>query len=171
MDIISKELQSQVREQHGALLSQASHAGKLTAALDAVSGHMERLKAGSDRLKNQVNGPYAMLENQTRVLERLHDASHLLRQVGRFLQLHRQLQACKEAVNQAKIFFELEPLVEDEMVAQIEFIREERSIVIAARHRLNNIANEDLLNGLKSENQAQVLNSLQVIKFSIPRRC
>lgn len=151
-----------MREQHGALLSQASHAGKLNDALDAVRGHMECLKASAERLKNQVNVPYAMLENQTRVLERLHDTSHLLRQSGRFLQLYRQLNTCKDPVAQARTMFELEPLAEDEALSQIELIQDERAIVLSTRQKLNNVAHKDLMSGLRSENESQVVNSLQV---------
>ena len=51
LNIISIELQSQVRNQHGALLSQATHSGKLDAAVDSIRGHMQRLLAGIDRYK------------------------------------------------------------------------------------------------------------------------
>lgn len=151
-----------MREQHGALLSQASHAGKLNAALDAVRGHMECLKAGAERLKSQVNVPYAMLENQTQVLERLHDTSHLLRQSGRFLQLYRQLNTSKDPVAQARTMYELEPLAEDESLSRIELIQDERAVVLSMRQKLNNVAHKDLMSGLRSENESQVVNSLQV---------
>lgn len=162
LEIISNELQSQVREQHGALLSQASHAGKLSSALECVCHHMERLQAGADRLKNQVNIPYDLVKNQTHVLERLHDASHLLRKAGSFLQLHRKLQSTKDARIQALLLHELDPLTEDPHLNRIEFIRDEKSSVIATKQRINNLASNDLINGLKTENEVQVINSLQV---------
>lgn len=124
---------------------------------------MDCLKTSAERLKNQVNIPYLMLENQTRVLERLHDTSHLLRQSGRFLQLYRQLQfSNKDSVAQARIMYELEPLAEDECLSRIEFIQDERSKVLAMRQKLNNVAHKDLTNGLQNENETQVINSLQV---------
>lgn len=166
VELLANELQSQVRQQHGALLSQASHASKLTTALDAVNSHMAQLEAGAERLKIQINSPYALLENQTRVLARLHDASHLLRQAGRFLQLHRKLQAAtKEPTLQATILFELEPLLDDQQLNQIEFVREEKAIALTSKQRLNNLANRDLLSGLKNAKETdtqKVINSLQV---------
>lgn len=161
LETISGELQSQVREQHGALLSQASHAGKLGTALDTVCGHMERLQAGANRLKHQVNVPFELVKNQTHVLQRLHDASHLLRKAGRFLQIYRKLQSTKEATIQASLLNELEPLTENASLSRIEFIREEKANVIAARQRMNNLAHRDLLNGLQTANSAQVTNNLQ----------
>lgn len=166
LEIISNELQSQVREQHGALLSQASHAGKLSAALECVCLHMERLQAGADRLKNQVNIPYDLVKNQTHVLQRLHDASHLLRKAGSFLQLHRKLQSTKDSRIQACLLNELEALTEDAQLNRIDFIRDEKASVIATRQRINNLASNDLINGLKTENELQVVNSLQVSLFS-----
>lgn len=166
VELLATELQTQVRQQHGALLTQASHAGKLTAALDAVNGHMSRLEAGADRLKAQINVPYAQLENQTRVLARLHEASHLLRQAGRFLLLFRKLQTVsKDPAAQASILYELEPLLDDELVAQVDFIRDEKSIVLTLRQRLNNLANRDLSNSLKNVRETdrmKVVNSLQI---------
>lgn len=163
LEKISLELQSQVRQQHGALLSQASHAGKLSVALDAVCGHMERLQSGADRLKNQMQGPFEKVQHQTHVLERLHSASHLLRQSGRFLQLSRKLQATNDAKVQATLLNELEPLANDPILAKIVFIRDERSAVLLARQRMNTVANNDLLTGLKAGSETQVTNSLQVI--------
>lgn len=166
VELLSNELQTQVRQQHGALLSQASHAGKLTAALEVVNGHMIRLEAGAERLKAQINTPYALLESQTRVLARLHEASHLLRQAGQFLHLFRKLQAsAKGPIVQATILYELEPLLEDEQLARVEFVREEINKAKTARQRLNNLANRDLASGLKGgkfENKDKVINALQI---------
>lgn len=163
---LSNELQSQVRQQHGTLLSQASHASKLSLAVDALKSHMSQLEAGAERLKAQVNGPYAMLENQTRVLARLHEASHLLRQTGRFLQLFRKLQsASKNLPAQAAILFEMEPLLEDKQLSSVDYIAEERSAAVTAKQKLTNLANRDLANGLKAVSEAsekKVINSLQV---------
>lgn len=162
LDKISLELQSQVRQQHGALLSQASHAGKLSSALDAVCGHMERLQAGADRLKNHMHGPFEQVQHQTHVLERLHAASHLLRQTGRFLQLTRKLNSTSDAKIQSTLLNELEPLANDTSLAKVTFIREERVAVLQARQRMNTMANNELLTGLKAESETQVTNSLQV---------
>lgn len=162
LDILSTELQSQVRQEHGALLSQASHAGRLDNALEIVTRHMERLQNGADRLRNKVAAPFTLLENQTCVLSRLHDASHLLRQSGRFLQLFKELDQTKDPCRQALILFELEPLTEDQELGRVEIIREEKSIVIATHKRLNNLAQRDLANGLKNGNTNLITQSLQI---------
>lgn len=166
VELLSTELQTQVRQQHGALLSQASHAGKLTAALEVVNGHMIRLEAGAERLKTQINTPYGLLESQTRVLARLHEASHLLRQAGRFLQLYRKLQsAVKDPATQASILYELEPLLEDQQLCRVEAVREEIHKATTARQRLIHLAKRDLINALKTakaQDKSRVAQSLQI---------
>lgn len=171
VETLSTELQTQVRQQHGALLSQASHAGKLTAALEVVNGHMTRLDAGAERLKTQINAPFAMLESQTRVLSRLHDASHLLRQAGRFLHLYRRLQSkSKDSAAKAAILYEMEPLLEDEQLKQVEFVQTELAEANVIRQKLNNLAQRDLTAALKSgkqDDKPKAVRSLQVI-FEYP---
>lgn len=93
---------------------------------------------------------------------RLHDTSHNLRQIGRFLQLHRKLQSTKSSSMQASLLFELEPLVDNSELNRIDFIRNEMAQVMTARQRLNNFANSELINGLKNGNEIQVIESLQV---------
>lgn len=166
LDRVTGELQSQVRQQHGALLSQASHAGKLSVALDAVCGHMERLQAGADRLRAHIHQPFDACQQQTRVLARLHDASHLLRQAGRFLQLARQLQtaqAQRDAAAQARLLHELEPLTSDAALAAVELIRDERAQVLLARQRMNTKTGADLVQALRAGNEPLVVRSLQIV--------
>lgn len=93
---------------------------------------------------------------------RLHETSHNLRHIGRFLQLHRKLQSSKSSSIQASLLFELEPLIDNSDLNRIDFIRNEMSQVMTARQRLNNLANSELINGLKNGNETQVMESLQV---------
>lgn len=166
LDRVTAELQSQVRRQHGALLSQASHAGQLSVRLDAVCGHMERLQAGADRLRAHIHQPFATCQQQTGVLARLHDASHLLRQAGRFLQLARQLQAAqaqRDAAAQARLLHELEPLAADPLLAAVELIRDERAAVLLARQRMNAKTGADLVQALRAGNEPLAVRSLQIV--------
>lgn len=58
--------------------------------------------------------------------------------------------------------FLIEALTEEPQLSKIEFIQEEYSFVISSRQRLNNLAQLDLINGLKDRKEIQVSNSLQV---------
>lgn len=169
VEFLAKQLQTQVREQHNALLLEARNASKLSTAVDLVNYHMCQLEVGAERLKNKINTPYGLLSNQTRVLERLHDISHILRQSNRFLQLFQKLTAdSKDITAQASILFELELLIDIEQLNQIDFIREERIFTINLKQRITSSAHHDLLNALKKTiDEEKAVKSLQVRSFEL----
>lgn len=55
----------------------------------------------------QINGPYDVLETHTKVLSRLHLASHILRQVNRIQQLNRRLSNTNDPIQKAVLLQEL----------------------------------------------------------------
>lgn len=176
VELLSKQLQTQVREQHKSLLLEAQNASKLSSAIDLISHHMNQLESGADRLKNKINTPFTQLSNQTRALARLHDVSHILRQSNRFLQLFQKLSSEKDITAQAIVLFEIELLIDNEQLNQIDFIREEKLVAANIKQRLTSSAHHDLLNALKSLiDEEKAVKSLQVccemILFSmkIPR--
>lgn len=163
VELLSKQLQTQVREQHKSLLLEAQNASKLSSAIDLISHHMNQLESGADRLKNKINTPYTQLSNQTRALARLHDVSHILRQSNRFLQLFQKLSSEKDITAQAIVLFEIELLIDNEQLNQIDFIREEKLVAANIKQRLTSSAHHDLLNALKSLiDEEKAVKSLQV---------
>lgn len=151
-----------MRVQHGALLSQASHAGKLENAINIVSDHVLSIQKAGERIRNQVTVPYTTLQTQIKVLERLHDVSHILRQAGRFLQLYRKLQITKDHISQASIIYELEPIIADKELDRIDLIKDEISAALSMKQKLVSVATIDLSNGLKARNETKIINGLQV---------
>lgn len=162
LEALSTELQSQVREQHGALLSQASHAGKLEGTLEVVHGHMISLVGAANRLKNHVNKPYEVLESKTKVLGRLHETTHILRQAGIFLQLYKKLLETKEFEKQAVIFHEIDSLIQDDTLNSIQFLKDEIAHVQSNRRKLITLADKELNTALKNLNVDTVQRSLQI---------
>lgn len=163
VDLLAKQLQTQVREQHKSLLLEAQNASKLSAAIDLVNHHMNQLEVGAERLKSKINTPYGLLSNQTRALARLHDVSHILRQSNRFLQLFQKLSTTKDIADQGVLLFEIELLIDNEQLNQIDFIRDERIVAANMKQRLTSSAHHDLLNALKSLiDEEKAVKSLQV---------
>lgn len=162
LELISTELQSQVKEQHGSLLKQAANQSSLHQYLDTVSEQVQKLQNSANQLKEKVTVPYQLLENQTRVLRNLHEASHLLRQVSRFIQLHKNLQATTDLAVQAKILYELEPLLEDENLKKVTYLTEEKSNILTTKQKLLNIINRDLATGFQKGQLDLVIRSLQI---------
>jgi len=157
-----EELHQQVRDKHGALLQQATHAGRFDAALNALAEDVQRVRETGHRLKTQVDTQYQQVENQTQVLGRLHDVSHLLRSAGTLLTLTAKLKGTKDVLRQAELHFELGQLIEDKELKDLEFIQQERAYVISSGQKIRNLTQMQLVTGLQERNQNQVVNALKV---------
>lgn len=107
IEILSRELQKQILENHDDLLRQASHATRLENVLETMNMHVQNLFANAERLKAQIHGPYKILENHTKILGRLHLASHILRRVNRIQQLNKRLANTNDPVQKATLLQEL----------------------------------------------------------------
>ncbi|KAL7738993.1 hypothetical protein ACLKA6_001383 [Drosophila palustris] len=158
----TEELHQQVRDKHGALLQQATHAGRFDAALNTLTEDVQRVRATGHRLKSQVDTQYQLVENQTQVLGRLHEVSHLLRSAGTLLTLTAKLKNTKDVLRQAELHFELGQLIEDKELKDIEFIQEERAFVISSGQKIRNLTQMQLVTGLQERNQTQVVNALKI---------
>ncbi|XP_016945983.3 conserved oligomeric Golgi complex subunit 5 [Drosophila suzukii] len=157
-----EELHQQVRDKHGALLQQATHAGRFDAALNALAEDVQRVRETGHRLKTQVDTQYQQVENQTQVLGRLHDVSHLLRSAGTLLTLTAKLKGTKDVLRQAELHFELGQLIEDKELKDLEFIQQERAYVISSGQKIRNLTQMQLVTGLQERNQNQVVNALKI---------
>lgn len=133
-------------------------------ALESLESDLHQLQSSVNQLKNQVYVPYNQLENQIKIVERLHNATQLLRKINRFLQLHRQLKETKELNRQATIIFELDFLVQDKDLMKIEMLIDERASAINSKQRLLHIANRDLMNGIQENNEEAITRSLEIYR-------
>lgn len=130
--------------------------------MDTLSSNMERLQFKVENLKKQIYGPYDLLESQIKILERLHNTTHLLRKAEDFLLLHKNLKSATELEKQATILYEMESLIEDKELGKLKIIQEEKSSAISIKERLLFIADRDLTNGLQKNNDESIVKSLQI---------
>lgn len=133
-------------------------------ALESLDGDLQQLHANVNHLKKQVYVPFNQLENQIKMLERLHNTTQLLRKINRFLQLHRKLKETKELNKQANIIFELDSLVQDKDLMKIEMLIDERASAVNSKQRLLHIANRDLSNGIQENNEEAITRSLEIYR-------
>ena len=133
-------------------------------ALDALDGDLAQLQMSVNQLKKQVYVPYHHLEDQIKVLERLHNSTQLLRKINRFLQLHRLLKETKDMNKQATIVYELEPLQQDKDLMKVEMLIDERASARLIHERLIHIANRDLNNGIQDNNEEAITKSLEIYR-------
>lgn len=159
---INDELQQQVRDKHGALLQQATHAGRFDVALNSLAEDVQQIRSSGYRLKHQVDSQFQLIENRTKVLARLHELSHLLRSSKTLLTLTTKLKVTKDILKQAELHYELNELIEDPDMKKIEFVQAARNYVINSRQKIRNLTQMQLVTGLQERNEQQICNALKV---------
>ncbi|XP_058832912.1 conserved oligomeric Golgi complex subunit 5 [Topomyia yanbarensis] len=162
LEQVSTQINTLVRSQYGSLLSQANHADHLNTAIGSISGHVELLQQSAERLKKQIIEPYEQLVSQTRILGRLHETSHLLRQSGRFLQIYKGLEHTTKLPEQASIVYELESLMEDVELSELDFLKEEIATVATVKARLLQVANRDLFENIENGKVDETKECLEI---------
>ncbi|GBP16272.1 Conserved oligomeric Golgi complex subunit 5 [Eumeta japonica] len=120
---INEELQQQVRDRYGALLQQATHAGRFDAALNTLTDDVALICNSSYRIKNQIDQQYQNISNQAKVWHVCIELSHLLRCSKTLLTLTTKLKNTKDVLKQAELHFELKELIEDSDLKKLNLFR------------------------------------------------
>ncbi|XP_076269956.1 conserved oligomeric Golgi complex subunit 5 four way stop [Rhynchophorus ferrugineus] len=162
IDILNKELQKQVLENHDDLLRQANHATKLENVLNIMNNHIQSLFANAERIRTQLTVSYEQLETHTKVLGHLHRASHILRQVSRVQQLSKRLGTTSDPIQKAILLQELEQLAVDPELSDIDTITTELRNIRIQQHKVIKLATGSLNQGLINENFIQTSTALQI---------
>ncbi|KAG5889011.1 hypothetical protein JTB14_033940 [Gonioctena quinquepunctata] len=162
IELLSQQLHKQVLEKHEDLLQQASHATKLEEVLNTMNIHVRNLFANAERLKAQITVPYNELEKHTKVLSRLHLASHILRQVNRLQQLSKRLLNTNDPVQKATLLQELEQLASDPELKDIDAVTSELRNIRAHQQKVIQLATGSLNQGIVNENMTQTTTALQI---------
>ncbi|KAI0768405.1 Golgi transport complex subunit 5-domain-containing protein [Irpex lacteus] len=89
---MEKQLKNVVTVHHEELLVQASGVTELEGSLTSVRGGLKELDGSLDKLRAKIRIPYQTLSDHVTKLERLQQASDLLRRTSRFVVLTRRLQ-------------------------------------------------------------------------------
>lgn len=148
---LTKSLEKQVLDKHNDLLTQASHISDLEAMLESVRAQVKNLLRGAEKLKDRVHTPYAALEKQTMMLERVQTTCNLLRHTSKILTLWNRLLSMKDnPAKEAMILFELNELISDYNFEGIILLDEVLKQV--------NIRKKDLLNNATDLLQTSLLN-------------
>ncbi|KAJ7078893.1 Golgi transport complex subunit 5-domain-containing protein [Mycena belliarum] len=92
VDDVSKQIKSVVTTHHEDLLSQAASANSLSGSLTSVRSGLADLDSSLDKLRLKVRVPYQSLQTNVARLQKLQQASDVLRRTSRFVVLARRLQ-------------------------------------------------------------------------------
>ncbi|CAG9858527.1 unnamed protein product [Phyllotreta striolata] len=162
IDTLNQELHRQISEKHEDLLQQANNATNLETVLNTMNIHVRTLFADAERLKAQITMPYNELEKHTKVLGRLHVASHILRQVNRLQQLSRRLSNTNDPVQKATLLQELEQLAADPELKEIDVVTSELRSIRTHQQKVVQLATGSLNQGARNENVTQTTTALQI---------
>lgn len=110
--------------------------------------------------------PFNNIETHTRVLARLHQASHILRRVNRIQQLSKKLHSTTDPVNQATVLQELEQLALDADLSDVEAVSSELRSARNQRQKVIRLATSSLTQGIMTNNVSQTSTALQVMFWS-----
>ncbi|KAJ6558556.1 Golgi transport complex subunit 5-domain-containing protein [Mycena vulgaris] len=92
VDDVSKQIKSVVSSHHEDLLSQAASANSLAGSLTSVRSGLADLDSSLEKLRLKVRVPYQSLQTNVARLQKLQQASDVLRRTSRFVVLARRLQ-------------------------------------------------------------------------------
>ncbi|KAK0504962.1 Golgi transport complex subunit 5-domain-containing protein [Armillaria luteobubalina] len=92
IDDVSKQIKSLVTNHHQDLLSQAASANELSGSLTSVRAGLADLDHSLEKLRVKVRVPYQSLQTNVSRLQKLQQASDVLRRTSRFVILARRLQ-------------------------------------------------------------------------------
>ncbi|KAK0213021.1 Golgi transport complex subunit 5-domain-containing protein [Desarmillaria ectypa] len=92
IDDVSKQIKTLVTNHHQDLLSQAASANELSGSLNSVRAGLADLDHSLEKLCLKVRAPYRSLQTNVSRLQKLQQASDVLRRTSRFVILARRLQ-------------------------------------------------------------------------------
>ncbi|XP_066266073.1 conserved oligomeric Golgi complex subunit 5-like isoform X1 [Branchiostoma lanceolatum] len=167
INLLDRELHSQVVARHEDLLVQATGIESLEGVLQMMQTRITNLQAAVDRIRTKIADPCNKITSRTAQLARLQAACDLLRRIIRILYLSRRLQTqlqggAREITKAAQSLDELDYLMKGADLTGIEAIEQDRLFIERARRDVEEQTRAMLEQGMQSHNQMQVATALQV---------
>jgi hypothetical protein len=168
VELVEKELKTQVSDHYEDLLSQATGVEKLERVLNVMVTKSDALISSVERIRSKVVGPYERMEEQTVLVARLQESCDLLRRIIRTLNISKRLQQQlaggqnKEITKAAQSLNELDYLARDVDLSGLVVLEKDQRLIKQARQQVEKQAETTLAAGIDSQNQTQVATALQV---------
>lgn len=164
---LDQEINSQVATHYGKLLTQVNNLNDVQQMLDTVKMGVGKLEASIQSLKRDLTEPYLTMKTRTEQAQRVFTACELLRKVLRFLLVSQNLKAhlangVRELPKAAQCLYELETIRRECDLSGIEVVDCEVEWILKSREEVLNNSSRLLVQGMETQNQADVANSLQV---------
>ncbi|ORX99769.1 hypothetical protein K493DRAFT_348325 [Basidiobolus meristosporus CBS 931.73] len=167
IDGLKAYLDKHVAENTEELLERVYGITHLEKDLEGVKLNVSSMSESLVRLRNKVKVPYEQILGYTTQLERLQNASDVLRRVMRFLQLAQRLETQvqggdREFTQTALSLRELDKFLSDPDLEGIDVIDAEKADISRYRTQVVEAADRLLLDGLQTQNQADIASGLQI---------
>lgn len=157
------ELESQVLSKHQDLLTQTSHATNLDSLIGNMQLDADGLLAGIKKLHSQITVPCEMLENQSKILNRIQNVYHILKSASRIIILCKGLEKLGENPSiQASSVYQIEQIVNKNDFEGVELVAEELKMVNELKKRIVECASEQLCKGLANGDKTLLLLSVNI---------
>ncbi|KAJ3067856.1 Conserved oligomeric Golgi complex subunit [Podochytrium sp. JEL0797] len=168
IDHLNKELHEQVAAHYEDLLEQVTGLDTLEASLETIKEAIFAANTSFNRVKTKVRDTYNQIKDQTDELELMQAGTEIIRNVQKFLGLMRRLEIhLKEekgaGLSQAALCVrDIETLMEESDLTGIDIVDPKIVKVEAAKANILSLGDKQLLDGLNSQNQAEIATGLQV---------
>ncbi|XP_066933016.1 conserved oligomeric Golgi complex subunit 5-like [Clytia hemisphaerica] len=167
IELLNKELQTQVADHHEDLLSQATGIETLEGVLQSIHTRCQSLVKSVQRVRSQIVEPYNRISSRTKQLRRLQTSCDYLRRIIRVISVSKRLQiqlngGSREITKAAQSLNELEFVLDGVDLSGIQIVEKDLAQIKKARVEVNKQAKEMLKNGLNSQNQTVIGTALQV---------
>ncbi|ORY48945.1 hypothetical protein BCR33DRAFT_677247 [Rhizoclosmatium globosum] len=168
IDHLNKELHDQVAAHYEDLLEQVTGLDDLETALATIKEGITTANSSFNRVKTKIRDTYNQIQDQTDELELMQAGNEILRHVQRFLglvrrlELHLKEEGTSGLPKAALCIKEIETLMQEADLSGIDVVDPEVVKVEAARSLVLEQGEKQLLEGLKTQNQAEIAAGLQV---------
>ncbi|KAI8842668.1 Golgi transport complex subunit 5-domain-containing protein [Chytriomyces cf. hyalinus JEL632] len=170
LDHLNKQLHQQVAAHHEDLLEQVTGLDGLELALDSIKENLYSLNSSFNRVKSKIRDTYTQINTQTNELQLMQEGTEILRNVQRFLSLIQRLEMHMDEqpvggaglAKAATCVKEIETLMHECDLTGIDIIDPEIPKIGVAKDKILAMGDKQLLDGLHSQNQAEIASGLQV---------
>ena len=166
IDKINKEIVYQVQKNQSEFVEQVNKLGQLEELLNIVKSKVGQLSNNVSRIKEEICEPFKEISTKVIQVERISESMELLRKTSIFLKstkkLKRNIENSSDLPKAALYLKKLVEMKKESSLNGIKVVEMEYKYIELEFNNLTKIASKMLANGIKTQNQSEVANSLQV---------
>ena len=167
LEILDKQIHSQVVSHHTDLLQQATGIQKVERVLDVIKSRVHSLKHSLDRIRLKINGPYEEISSLTLQLSRIQNTCMYLRKVIRFIYLTKRLKTqlrtgSRDVSKAAASVNEIESVCSGIDLSGIHVVDNGMDFIHSSKVELLKEGDNLLRSGISNLKQSEISTALQV---------